>query len=245
MHHGELLRLFALDDAARFNIGMSASPILMLPPERMLRSEIEIKRSRFIASAARATSAEAARAFIAQIRSEFPDARHNCTAFSVLPEGATNPQLHSSDDGEPSGTAGRPMLDVLVGSGLSDVVTVVTRYFGGVLLGTGGLARAYCESVRGVLNGATIVRAQPLAQLAATVTHAEAGRIEAALRSLSPAVTVTETRYEPQAVTLLVACEAAATSAVKATIAQLTAGAGEVADAGWVTVEIPAGTLEL
>lgn len=144
------------------------------------RSEIEIKRSRFIASCARTDSEEAAREFIAQIRREFPDARHHCTAFIIHQD--TGPDTaRSSDDGEPAGTAGGPMLKVLTESGLTNVTCVVTRYFGGTKLGTGGLVRAYSEAVQQVLKKAQTVRliTQPSYQLQLPIS--EAGKIEAKL----------------------------------------------------------------
>jgi uncharacterized YigZ family protein len=119
-------------------------------PARETRAEIAVLNSRFIASAAPAESVEAARAFITRIRAEFPDASHNVPAF-VIGHG-NSVTTHSSDDGEPSGTAGRPALAVLTGSGLGDIVVVVTRYFGGTKLGTGGLVRAYSDAVRAVLE---------------------------------------------------------------------------------------------
>lgn len=106
--------------------------------------------SRFIAAAAPAFSVEEARAFIACIRAEFPDASHHVPAF-LIGYGASV-TAHCTDDGEPQGTAGRPALAVLQGSGLGDVVVVVTRYFGGTKLGTGGLVRAYSEAVKAVLG---------------------------------------------------------------------------------------------
>lgn len=144
------------------------------------RSEIEIKRSRFIASLARTDSEEAAREFIAQIRREFPDARHHCTAFIIHQD--TGPDTaRSSDDGEPAGTAGGPMLKVLTESGLTNVTCIVTRYFGGTKLGTGGLVRAYSEAVQQVLKNAQTVRivTQPSYQL--NLPIGEAGKIEAKL----------------------------------------------------------------
>lgn len=119
-------------------------------PARQTRVEETIQRSRFIATAAAAATVEEARAFIAGMRAEFADATHNCYAFVVGPPGSTG-QIGMSDDGEPSGTAGRPMLAVLLGSGVGDIVVVVTRYFGGIKLGTGGLVRAYSGSVKAVL----------------------------------------------------------------------------------------------
>ncbi len=121
-----------------------------LIPAQRTRAETQVANSRFIATLAPAFSVEEARAFIAEIKSEFSDATHNVPAF-IIGHGASV-ITHSSDDGEPSGTAGRPALAVLQGSGLGDVAVVVTRYFGGTKLGTGGLVRAYSEAVRAVLE---------------------------------------------------------------------------------------------
>ncbi|MDY5133809.1 YigZ family protein [Actinotignum urinale] len=119
---------------------------LVLPKNTRFEAEMLEKRSRFITLLTRVSTAEEARAAINGEKDRFPDARHWCSAYIVSVR-AASPLLHSSDDGEPSGTAGRPMLDTLLGSGLTDVVAVVTRYFGGTLLGTGGLVRAYSDSV--------------------------------------------------------------------------------------------------
>jgi uncharacterized YigZ family protein len=118
-------------------------------PAAQARAEIEVINSRFIVTAGPAFSVEEARAFIAKIRAEFPDASHNVPAFLI----GYGPSVtaHCTDDGEPSGTAGRPALAVLQGSGLGDVVVVVTRYFGGTKLGTGGLVHAYGDAVKAVL----------------------------------------------------------------------------------------------
>jgi len=101
--------------------------------------EIEEKKSRFIAHVEPVTSEEEATAFITAMKKQYFDARHNCYAFVI---GDNSELTRCSDDGEPSGTAGRPMLEVLTGEGITNVVCVVTRYFGGTLLGTGGLVRA-------------------------------------------------------------------------------------------------------
>jgi uncharacterized YigZ family protein len=119
-------------------------------PAKETRSEIEVENSRFIATIAPAFSVEEARKYIQKIKTEFSDASHNVPAF-IIGYGASV-TAHSHDDGEPSGTAGRPALAVLQGSGLGDVVVVVTRYFGGIKLGTGGLVRAYGDAVRSVLK---------------------------------------------------------------------------------------------
>lgn len=126
---------------------MSRYPI----PAGRARVEEVILRSRFITTAAPADTVEAARAFIAEIRAEFPDATHNCYAFVAGPPGSTA-QIGMSDDGEPAGTAGRPMLAVLLGCGVGDIGVVVTRYWGGIKLGTGGLVRAYSGGVKAVLE---------------------------------------------------------------------------------------------
>jgi uncharacterized YigZ family protein len=120
-------------------------------PADQARTEETILRSKFITTAAPAATVEDARAFIASVRAEFSAADHHCFAFLVGPPGSTA-QVGMSDDGEPGGTAGRPMLAVLVGSGIGDIAVVVTRYFGGTKLGTGGLVRAYSGGVKAVLG---------------------------------------------------------------------------------------------
>lgn len=129
-------------------------------PSAAMRVEEEIKRSRFITSLAPAATVEAAREVIAQVSAEFGDANHNCWAYVVGPPGSTS-QVGMSDDGEPHGTAGRPMLNVLLHSGVGDIVAVVTRYFGGVLLGTGGLVKAYSGGVQLALASLPTVERVP------------------------------------------------------------------------------------
>jgi len=114
------------------------------------RAEIVVVNSRFIASLDYVETVEEARNFMASVRKEFPDASHNVPAFIV--GGGNSSTEFCSDDGEPSGTSGRPLLSVLRGSGLGNVVVVVTRYFGGTLLGTGGLVKAYSEAGKKVLE---------------------------------------------------------------------------------------------
>jgi uncharacterized YigZ family protein len=118
-------------------------------PAAETRVELRIVNSRFIGSAAYTPSVEEAKGFIARVRHEFADATHNVHAF-VVGYGASV-TLGATDDGEPAGTAGRPVLAVLQGSGLGDLTMVVTRYFGGTLLGTGGLVRAYGDTARALL----------------------------------------------------------------------------------------------
>ncbi|MFD5867645.1 YigZ family protein [Corynebacterium sp. NPDC060344] len=165
---------------------------LLVPARGSLTTgEIEIKRSRFITWIGRAEDGEQARDLIAMAKSEYPDARHHCSAYiHEVPE--ANRVERSSDDGEPSGTAGRPMLDVLVGSGLTDVTAVVIRYFGGVKLGTGGLVRAYSDAVNECL--ADVPRAKRVRREIRSVSAdaADAGRIEAELRARGFEISETE-----------------------------------------------------
>jgi uncharacterized YigZ family protein len=109
--------------------------------------EESIQKSRFITALARASTPEEAEGFLAQIREEFPDATHHCWAYVAGPPGDTA-SVGMSDDGEPHGTAGRPMLTILLHSGIGEIVAVCTRYFGGTKLGTGGLTRAYSGGVK-------------------------------------------------------------------------------------------------
>ena len=133
-----------------------------LIPAAEARVETLAGNSRFIATIGPAFTTDEAKAFIARIKAGYADATHNVPAY-VIGHGQTT-IAHCHDDGEPSGTAGRPMLAVLQGSGLGDVAVVVTRYFGGTKLGTGGLVRAYGDAVREVLM------AVPRAEKVATVT---------------------------------------------------------------------------
>lgn len=134
-------------------------------PAAETRVEMTVVNSRFIATAAPVFSVAAAREFIGRRRAEFADASHNVPAY-VIGHGAAT-IAHCHDDGEPAGTAGRPVLAVVQGSGLGDVAVVVTRYFGGTKLGTGGLVRAYGDAARAVL--AALPRAEKVATVTALV----------------------------------------------------------------------------
>ena len=112
-------------------------------------SEVIIKKSRFLGSAINVESEEQAREMVAAIRKEHYSARHVCYAYSI---GDKNPVLKFSDDGEPGGTAGKPMLDVVLNSGISDILIVVVRYFGGTKLGAGPLLRAYSKVANEVIK---------------------------------------------------------------------------------------------
>jgi len=153
--------------------------------------EMEVHRSRFLAHVAPVGSVADADAVIAARRKLHWDADHHCVALIISPgAGPTSSQAgqqRSSDDGEPSGTAGAPMLEVLRRRHLSDTVAVVTRYFGGTLLGAGGLVRAYSSAVAAALDEAVIVRRVWLVATTVRVPHASAGRLETALRAWSDA----------------------------------------------------------
>lgn len=148
--------------------------------------EIEVSKSRFLADIHRVETEDAARAVIAECRAQHRGARHHCSAFVLGPDGRLQ---RSNDDGEPSGTAGTPILATLRGADLSDVVAVVTRWFGGTLLGTGGLTRAYGGAVDAALRHARFVIREEREAVDLAVPHADAGRIEAELRARGVNVT--------------------------------------------------------
>jgi uncharacterized YigZ family protein len=140
--------------------------------QRHSKAEIFIKKSRFIANVASVQSGDEAWSFIEQIRAEHSDATHNCFAFNA---GLVQ---RMSDDGEPSGTAGRPILDVLAKQGLSDTVIVVTRYFGGTLLGSGGLIRAYSQAAVAGVEAAGVTTAVLAIDLAITLDYTLVGKVQ-------------------------------------------------------------------
>lgn len=146
--------------------------------------ELIVKKSRFIAHLVPVRSVAEADEVIASVRRQYWDARHNCTAMVT---GVTGDQARSSDDGEPSGTAGIPMLEVLRRRGLTDVVAVVTRYFSGVKLGAGGLIRAYSTAVSDALDEAVLLHRRELLEARVDVPHADAGRIDNGLRDWAAA----------------------------------------------------------
>lgn len=215
----------------------SLAPAGVLVPADTSASEIdlEIKRSHFLGLAARTTSEAQAREFIASRRALYPDARHHCSAFIIANPGAT-PTERSNDDGEPSGTAGKPMLEVVRGSQIFDVTVVVTRYFGGTLLGTGGLVRAYSQATAQALEQLSLCKRsqQYLWQLRAPV--AEAGRIEAELRA--GGANIVQTRWESQA-TIELASAVANPTELAALVANVTRGQGQLEAAGTKILELP------
>lgn len=137
--------------------------------------EFEMKKSRFIATVCPVDTEEAAIEVIDSLKKKYWDASHNCSAYII---GTNNPLMRCSDDGEPAKTAGRPMLDVLLARELTNLVVVVTRYFGGTLLGTGGLVKAYQSSVIEGLNNSTVILKEPGIQTEITTDYNMIGKIQ-------------------------------------------------------------------
>lgn len=137
--------------------------------------EITEKKSRFIATVRPVKTEEEALAFLEEMKKKYWDARHNCYVYSI---GKNREYTRCSDDGEPSGTAGRPMLDVILGEDIYDVAVVVTRYFGGVLLGTGGLVRAYSKAVQEGLGNSTVIEKKYGYSLSVTTDYTGIGKLQ-------------------------------------------------------------------
>lgn len=195
--------------------------------------EIEIKKSRFVAVVDRAATEADARAMIEAARRSEPAAGHHCSAF-IVDVSLDDPRIErSNDDGEPGGTAGMPMLDVLRGHCLTNVVAVVSRYFGGTKLGTGGLARAYSGAVAEALSGASFLTRQRREIMTLELDHAEVGRIEAELRGHG--VVVLGTSYAVRAVLTVAAVDS---DSVAALVASLTAGRVAPVPGGHMYAEI-------
>ncbi|GAA2526332.1 YigZ family protein [Microbacterium mitrae] len=195
-------------------------------------AEIEVLRSRFLCTLTPASSDAAAREVWAGTKEQYRDARHHCLAFVIGPDRALR---RASDDGEPGGTAGAPMLAVLDGSGVSDIVAVVTRWFGGTLLGTGGLIRAYSDAVRAGLAAAQTVRRELVVQQRFTLPLASAGAVEAELRRRGFAIVSAEWEAD---VTVTVGSNDATAATLPGILAALTAGTVVPQPAGtrWIDV---------
>ena len=162
-------------------------------PAKLYRTEETIKRSRFIATVAHAFTEEDAKAFISIIKNEFPDATHNCWAYVAGPPGDTA-RIGMSDDGEPHGTAGKPILTVLLHSEIGEIVAVVTRYFGGTKLGTGGLVRAYSGSVKNALAGLSIKEKRDVITLTAILDYSKIIAVRQMIESFNSEII--EAKYE-------------------------------------------------
>lgn len=213
----------------------------------VLRDEVEhaleIKRSRFICYLSRVDSESSAREFIELVRSEHRLARHHCTAFVL---GADRSVQRSNDDREPSGTAGLPMLEALTRftrphestPDLSDTIAVVVRYFGGVLLGAGGLVRAYSDSVSQALGAARFATRMRMRLLTLAAPHADAGRWENELRASRIEVLGTDYGAADATLQLAVSDEPQARALIEQRVAALTHNRVAVVDVGTTWVDL-------
>lgn len=209
-------------------------------PHRMIardgQHETEIKKSRFICSLFRVTDEEQARSHIEVTRKRYWDANHNCTAWAIGPGLKLQ---RSNDDGEPSGTAGIPMLEVLRRREITDTLAIVTRYFGGIMLGAGGLIRAYGGAVSSAIDEIGVVELKPLRVLALTASYDDAGRIENAIRASDYAL---ENVAYTTDVTFELVMPPDTVDGFRHWIGELTNGAIDPLDAGIRYVEVPTTT---
>ncbi len=200
-------------------------------------AEFTVQRSRFIAQAAPAADEAAAQAFLQRVRKEYYDARHNCSAWVL---GADGSRQRSSDDGEPGGTAGMPILEVIRRRGVTNCVVVVTRYFGGIKLGAGGLTRAYSHAAAIGLDAAVLAEVRTMRRLAVTVAYPLLEPLERWLRQ--DGIDMEETLYAED-VTLNLLVEPEKIAAIQAVVTDRTAGRArmEVGDETEVVQERPKG----
>jgi uncharacterized YigZ family protein len=165
-------------------------------PARTHRIEQQVRRSRFIATIGRAATPADAAAFVDGVSAEFADATHNCWAYVAGPPGSTD-RIGMSDAGEPHGTAGRPMLNALLHGGIGDVVAVVTRYFGGTKLGTGGLVRAYAGAVQQALESLPLAEHVQMVPLTVVVDYPGVSAVQQLFAAFE--VEVVSQKYEADA----------------------------------------------
>ncbi|WP_197381723.1 IMPACT family protein [Mycolicibacterium mengxianglii] len=198
-----------------------------LDPEAEPRSEALIKKSRFIARLRHVGSEDAATEFITVVREADRGANHHCFAY-IISDDETRIERHS-DDGEPTGTAGSPILNALESHDLVNVVAVVSRYFGGVRLGTGGLARAYSGTVVSAVEGADLRPWLRWQVYRLTAHHAEAGWLESELRGRG--FEVTGVSYAESAVITVICVDA---TRLRSALAEMTSGRAELVYAGEV-----------
>lgn len=193
----------------------------------------EINKSRFITHVAHVETEEAAREFIHAMKKKYFDARHNCSAYVI---GDSSNLQKSSDDGEPGGTAGNPILEVIKKNALSDIVLVVTRYFGGIKLGAGGLIRAYGHSAVLGINAATIVEKTIFCRIAVTIDYTLSGSIENLLRTNE---IIVENKVYSDKVCLTLLLRKEKTDNVLAVLVDLTAARCHFKKLGETYVNIP------
>jgi uncharacterized YigZ family protein len=181
-------------------------------------SALEIKRSRFLGRAAPLSSVQAFQDLLAGVRAAHPEAGHHAFAYRL---GISGEAARFSDDGEPGGTAGRPIMEMLLREQIVDAAVIVTRYWGGILLGSGGLTRAYGQAATEAVRGAGLTRMTPHTSVSITIEYAQYGGVEQML--LHAGLRAGETVFS-DVVTLVVFVPAGAEEAFKATIGDLTAG---------------------
>ncbi len=196
--------------------------------------EIEVRKSRFICSLARVATEIDARVRIDETRKRYWDANHHRAAWRI---GAGGRLQRSSDDGEPAGTAGIPMLDVLNHRNLTDTVAIVSRYFGGTKLGAGGLIRAYGSAVSTAIEQTGIVERRPLHTIEATISHADSGRVEHALRASG--FSLSAVTYNAEDVTIAAQVAPEQREPYRAWLGEVTAGSAAPRDTGVEFVDVP------
>lgn len=217
---------------------MNTSPSFRPVPEGHYSAEIVVKKSRFLAVVCRADSLAHAREHVAALSRAYPDARHVCTGMRI--EDGPTVVERSSDDGEPSGTAGAPILDAIRAAGVVNVCVVVVRWFGGTKLGTGGLARAYREAAQQALHLTPLVRVQRRMSYRVTVPLRFTGQCESVLSHHDALITARE--YGARESEFTIACTDV--NAVWGQIASVTSGASQLEQCGEIVVEISVGASE-
>lgn len=190
--------------------------------------ELVEKKSRFIADTRPVESEEEAAAFIEETRKKYWDARHHCSAYVIGERGQT---ARCSDDGEPAQTAGRPILDVILGAGVRNICIVVTRYFGGTLLGTGGLVRAYSGAAAEGLKNSVVVEKIPGRRIRIVTDYNGIGKIQYVAAQMG--LTVLDTQYTEQ-VEMTVLAPADAAGSFTAQVTERTGGRAQIEDGGEV-----------
>lgn len=199
--------------------------------------EIVEKKSRFIAHIALAETEEEALSFVEKIKKQYWDARHNCYAFRI---GTERVLERCSDDGEPSGTAGKPMLEVLTGQGLYNVVAVVTRYFGGTLLGTGGLVRAYTKSTQAGIDASVVVKKELGCMLKVECDYSFIGKVQ--YLAATEGVHIADTEYTDHVIVKLMVPDQKVAQ-MKSKLTEASNGAAKLTEGGQVYYGMAEGEL--
>ncbi|MGP9694338.1 IMPACT family protein [Brachybacterium sp. AOP25-B2-12] len=216
-----------------------------MPDPLVLAADVEAehveKRSRFHTRLHRVTSLDDVDRHLRQARLDHPDARHRCTALVIGGTDDAPPVHRSSDDGEPSGTAGVPMLQSLLHAHLTDTLAITIRYFGGIKLGAGGLVRAYTASVERAISAATLLRRATLAVARIEVALADAGTAEHAVRTWADAhdATVEPTEYGARGAVLTVLVDPELVDALASDTARWSSGRAHLERAGTTTADVP------